>query len=132
MKKKSLGFDKDHVLTVANLTPNIRDSREAIRNELTATPGIQEAAFSASVPGKDRNFNNVYLQGKDPETGMIFNENRIQKNYFSAYGIQFIAGEPFKAYENIEDKCILNQTGAEKLGLENPIGQKVVLFQNAY
>jgi len=132
MKKKSLGFDKDHVLMVANLTPNIRDSREAIRNELTATAGIQEAAFSASVPGKDRNINNVYLQGKDPETGMIFNENRIQKNYFSTYGIQFIAGEPFKAYENIEDKCILNQTGAEKLGLEDPIGQKVVLFQNAY
>ena len=132
MKNKSLGFDKEHVVTIGGLSKNIRESRDAIRNELVTKTGIKQAAFSASVPGKDRNINNVYVDGKDPETGLIFNENRVLKNYFDTYGIQFISGEPFKNFENIEDKCILNQTGIKKLGLEEPIGKKVVLFQNRY
>lgn len=132
MKNKSLGFDEEHVVTVGGLSKNIRESRDAIRNELVTQTGIKQAAFSASVPGKDRNINNVYMEGENPETGLIFNENRVLKNYFETYGIQFISGEPFKNFENIADKCILNQTGIKKLGLENPIGKKVVLFQDSY
>ncbi|MCF8231987.1 MAG: ABC transporter permease [Bacteroidales bacterium] len=132
MKNKSLGFDKEHVVTVGGLSKNLRESRDAIRNELVTNTGIKQAAFSASVPGKSRNINNVYVEGQDPETGLIFNENRVLKNYFDTYGIHFISGEPFKNYESIEDKCILNQTGINKLDLKNPIGKKVVLFQNTY
>lgn len=130
MKNKSLGFDKDHVITVSNLTPNLRESRDAIQGELIAKTGIKDAAFSSSVPGKDRNIDNVYIAGKKPETGLIFNENRVFKNYFGTYGIEFVAGEPFTSFEQIENKCIMNQTGIEKLGIENPIGEKVVVFDD--
>ncbi|MGM0565439.1 MAG: FtsX-like permease family protein [Bacteroidota bacterium] len=132
MKNKSLGFDKEHVVTIGGLSKNLRESRDAIRNELVTKNGIKQAAFSTSVPGKDRNINNVYVDGSDPESGLIFNENRVLKNYFDTYGIQFISGEPLKNFENIEDKCILNLAGVKKLGLENPVGKKVVLFQDAY
>ncbi len=130
MKSKSLGFDKDHVITISNLTPKLRESRDAIQRELITKAGIKDAAFSNSVPGKSRNINNVYIAGNNTETGLIFNENRVFKNYFSTYGIEFVAGEPFTSFEQIENKCILNQTGVKKLGIENPIGKKVVVFED--
>jgi len=132
MKNKSLGFNKDHVVTVGGLSKNLRESRDAIRNELVTKTGIKQAAFSSSVPGKSRNINNVYVKGRDPETGLIFNENRVLKNYFDTYGMSFISGEPFNNFENIADKCVINQSGIKKLGLKNPIGKKVVLFQDSY
>jgi len=130
MKTKSLGFDKEHVVSVNSLSKNLRESRDAIRKELVTKTGIKEAAFSSAIPGKPRNIENIYIKGEDPETGLIFNENRVLKHYFSTYGIKLIAGNPFKNYENIENKCILNETGVKKLGLEDPIGKKVIRFEN--
>lgn len=130
MKNKSLGFDKEHVVTVNSLSRNLRESRDAIRKELVTKTGITEAAFSSSIPGKSRNIESIYVKGEDPETGHIFNENRVLKHYFNTYGIPFIAGNPFKNYENIENKCILNETGVNKLGLDGPVGKKIIRFNN--
>jgi len=127
VKNKELGFDKKNVFVLQNLTNQIRNSYPTIKAELQQFPEVLYITASQSVPGKSRVSNDIiYRVEETRETGVLFNINRIQHDYLSTYGIKLIEGQDFsKEYRLDSTKAIINEFGAKKLGLKNPIGQRV-------
>ncbi|NQV02110.1 MAG: ABC transporter permease, partial [Bacteroidia bacterium] len=128
MKNRDLGFDRNNVVVIQNLTENIRKGFPSIKGELMNNPNIRSVTASHSVPGKNRVSNDfVYFKGEDPNSGILFNVNRILHDYYSTYGIAFKYGRDFSIQNSLDfEACIINETGAKKLGEENPVGRKLI------
>ncbi|MFO7998981.1 MAG: FtsX-like permease family protein [Bacteroidales bacterium] len=129
MKHKDLGFDREHVITVTNLTRAITNSYESLKAELLQNPNIISVAASESIPGQQRSAQNCYKRGDDPSTAILVHENRIQHDYLETFGIRLIEGRDFDPEMRTDSTgFIINQATARKLGLDNPIGEEITVW----
>ncbi len=129
IRERNLGFNKENVVVFKNLTDGIRDSYPSIKAEMLARPGVLNVTASQSVPGLNRSVQNLYKQGDDPTTAIMVHENRVQDEYIKTMGMHIIRGRDFDpALKTDTASFIINQTAAEKLGLTDPIGQKLVVW----
>jgi putative ABC transport system permease protein len=131
MKEKDLGFNREHVVTVKKLTPTIRRSYQSIRSELLQHPRILEVTASQSIPGEDRSLQNGYKKGDDAGSAIMMYENRVQPGYLETFGLRLIAGRDFdRELKTDSAAIILNETAVKKLGLVDPIGQEIYVWQH--
>ncbi len=133
-KNKSLGFNKDAVITVP--FPGDSSSRtriNALKDQLLQQAGIKGVSISLYGPAdesgwhSDFEFNNstkpvdfgASLKWADPE-------------YFKLYDIHFVAGGPYKGTDTISG-YVVNETLIHKLGITDPkqaIGKYIMLWKN--
>nr|NQU89250.1 ABC transporter permease [Bacteroidota bacterium] len=126
IKNKDLGFDREHVVSVERVSRKIRSSHESVKAELLQNPNILSVTASQSVPGVDRSVQNCYKKGDDPKTAIMINENRVQHDYVKTFGLRIVAGRDFDpAMKTDTAAFIINQIAEKKLGLDNPVGQEV-------
>lgn len=129
MKHKELGFERENVITVTNLTGAIINSYESLKAELLQNPNIISVAASESIPGQQRSAQNCYKRGDDPSTAILVHENRIQHDYLETFGIRLIEGRDFDPEMRTDSASfIINQATAGKLGLDNPIGEEITVW----
>jgi putative ABC transport system permease protein len=130
MKTKELGFDRENVVTVEKITQKIRSSFQSLKAELLQNPNIITVAGSQSVPGINRSLQNCYRQGDDPRNAIMIHENRVLHDYVNTFGITITEGRDFDPKMSTDTASVLlNQQAVQKLGLTDPIGAKVVVWQ---
>ena len=130
MKHKDLGFQRENVITVGSLTQTIGNSYESLKAELLQHPGILSVTASQSVPGRDRSLQNSYKKGDDPATAIMMFENRIRHDYIKTYNMQLVAGQDFDPAMRTDSAAfIINETAARKLGLVDPVGQEIHVWE---
>jgi putative ABC transport system permease protein len=129
VSKAELGFDLKRVIVYENLSDEIIASFPYLKNRILQYPSVKSVTASYSIPGKHRIANSVvYKYGSSEASGIIINVNRVQHDYLKTYGIQLAQGEDFsKLYLRDSTSYVINQEAADKLGLENPVGQEIVL-----
>ncbi|MDD4645069.1 MAG: ABC transporter permease [Bacteroidales bacterium] len=127
--KADLGFDMKGVVVYENLTNQIIGSYNYLKNRILQLPSVSSVTASLSIPGKHRISNSVvYRYGSSESSGTIINVNRVQQDYLKTYGIQLVQGEDFSQLHNLDSlSYIINEEAVQKLGLENPIGEEIVL-----
>lgn len=131
-KNKSLGFNKDAVITVPFPGDSASRTRvNALKDQLLQQPGIKDVSVSLYGPAdnsgwfSDFKFNNSAkavdfgssLKWADPE-------------YFKLYDIRFVAGGPYKNTDTISG-YVVNETLIHKLGITDPkqaIGKYIMLW----
>lgn len=132
IQQKDPGFNKENVLVFHNLTGKIRNSYKSLKGEMKNLPYVVEVTASQSVPGYDRSVQNLYNEGDDPKSGMIVYENRVQHGYIETMGLHIIKGRDFNPEMATDTGVfILNEIAVKKLGLKNPIGKKVVVWEQS-
>lgn len=130
MKNRNPGFDRENVVIFQNITGKIRDSFQSIKGEMENSPYVVSVTASQSVPGFDRSVQNMYVHGDDPKTGMIVYENRVQHGYVQTLGMQVVSGRAFNPEMKTDTAAfVINEAAAKKLGLEDPVGKKVVVWR---
>lgn len=130
MKHKDLGFDREHVISIHNLSPAIRSTYTSLKAELLQHPNILNVTASQSVPGETQSLQNSYRQGDDPSSAVIMYENRIQHGYLETFGMRIVEGRDFDPEMRTDTASfILNQAAVRKLGLENPIGARIYVWR---
>jgi ABC-type antimicrobial peptide transport system permease subunit len=130
LQNKDLGFDKEQVLVVKGVTGKIRNSYDALKNELLDNPAITSVTASISFPGQGRSVQNAHKAEDKASESIIIHENRVQDDYVKTYGIEILEGRSFqKGMKTDSNSFIINQAAAKKLGLEDPIGKEIVVFQ---
>lgn len=128
MKNKDLGFAKDNLVYIYNLTAPIRSSFDAIRSELLQNPIIENVTASQAVPGTGGSGQTCRLATADPNSGFHINENRIQDHYIETFKIKIVQGRDFDPQLQTDSAAfIINEVTVKKLGLLNPVGQKIVV-----
>ncbi len=131
MKHKDLGFDRENVLSVRGITQNIRQAYPVLRSELMQHPNITHVSASQDVAGESFSLQNGRRSTDAPEASIMIYENRIQHGYLETFGIRIVKGRDFDP-EMMTDTAaiILNETAVRQLGLENPIGEEIVVWQH--
>ncbi len=130
MKQKDLGFDREHVISVKSLSPAIRNTYTSLKAELLEHPNILNVTASQSVPGEIQTLQNSYRQGDDPKSAIMIYENRVQHDYLETFGMHIVEGRNFDPEMRTDSASfILNQAAVRKLGLENPIGARIHVWQ---
>ncbi len=130
IRERNLGFNKENVVIFKNLTDGIRDSYKSLKAEMLAYPDVISVTASQSVPGLSRSIQNLYKQGDDPNTAIMVHENRIQDDYIKTMGMKIIEGRDFNPEMPTDTSAyVINETAVKKLGLADPIGQNLVVWQ---
>lgn len=123
LKNKDLGFAENQVLVISN-AQDLKDSKQAFKNELLKVPGVKSASFSKRMPGG--NFDDVHSIMLDANNTMVFDAFTVDEDYKNTLGLRMTEGEWFKDELVTSDSLIMiNNAAAQLLGLENPVGEVI-------
>jgi len=134
MKKKELGFNKDHIIICNVETESYEEIRknESFKRELLKNPNIRKMAFSYGAPFYNDTYWDFRWEGSAEGETMIFPVNNIDYDFIDTYGMEIIAGRNFmQTFYSDKNKCIINETAAKKLGWADT-SNNVTNFQDKY
>jgi putative ABC transport system permease protein len=122
IQKKSLGFDKDHVVTL-DYNSGLHNSYNAFRTELLANTNIKEVGRSSRIPtGRllDANGSQINLGDSLAPTKADIKFVRADENFLPAYGINIVAGRNFYRDNTLDtNSFLINEAAVKALGLKS-------------
>jgi putative ABC transport system permease protein len=126
MRNRDTGFNKAQVV-ILPMTEQMQQHFDAIREDLSKHPGIKGVTASTRKLGTSLWRNQVFFEGKNPEEQWISPYMTVDYNFLSFYGIELLEGRNFSpeyADDSSSRSYIINETLAQQIGWENPIGQR--------
>jgi len=129
LKDKELGFEKEGLTTIDINSRVLRDQFEAIKDEFSRIPAVQEVAVSSRVPGEWKNIPIVKTirNGQDVSEAEDMLFFGVDEDFLTTFDITLLAGSNFDGNPSDSTKVLLNKTAAMALGLSEPIGQFIEL-----
>lgn len=127
MKNKSLGFQKENMLVIANTRNAVTPQLNAFKNELLKNTQIESVTASFSKPGGLRPI--MFVKSEtviDDEANLNLAGINIDFDYMSTFGINILQGRDFNRSMPVDStqSIMLNEQGARELNmLEDPIGR---------
>jgi putative ABC transport system permease protein len=130
MEHKSLGFNKDHVITLAN-NAGLNDKYESFKTQLLDNPGIKAITRSSRIPS-GRLLDNM---GSQIDRGDSLTPTQADikfvvadEDFIPTYGVGMIQGRNFsKSYGMDTSAFLINEAAVKVLGLksaEDAIGKR--------
>ena len=102
---------------------------KAFKNELLKSSQVKSVSVSDYLPiaGTKRDGNTFYKEGKTKEDiGVGSQKWQVDYDYMKTMGMNIIEGRYFsKDMASDSAAAVINKTMAEKLGLKDPIGQRI-------
>ncbi|UCE42961.1 MAG: ABC transporter permease, partial [Candidatus Aminicenantes bacterium] len=128
IKYKDVGYDRDHIVELRVWEDEWREKQENIKSELMRNRKILGASVHSRGP---LNLGNVGPAEVELDSGEMGRVGQIyccyvDYNFIDLYGIEVVEGRPFapEFATDSENAVIINQTTADTLGLNQPIGKK--------
>ena len=129
IKNKNLGFDKENILVIRLGNKNLQQNYEPFKNELLKNPRILKISASVQLPTTIRTNNGSGWEGRSEGESMDVYEGVIDYNFLDVYGIKLINGRNFsKDIPTDNNAYIINETLAETVGWDDPVGKKFGFF----
>lgn len=126
MKNKYLGFDKEHLIVVPANQEGIDANRltNLFKNELGDRNEFVNLSAVSNIFG--RGYHRVGYRTSDNETRTTY-EFRVDPDFVKTMGMNIVRGRDFDPalISDSVNSVLINETLAEKFGLENPVGQKL-------
>jgi len=124
MQEKSLGFDKERIVTIGYDEATMNKTYDAFRSELRNSSLIKDLGRSSRIPSGRL----LDEQGASAESGDSLRPVSADIKYVSTdfdfiptYGMHVLAGRSFsRAYGTDTTSFVLNAAGARALGLQQP------------
>jgi putative ABC transport system permease protein len=128
MLNKKVGFDKDQVLLIQG-TNTLDNKLETFKTDLLKSSEVKSVSIGDYLPisGSKRDGNTFFKLGKMKEDIGVFTQKwQVDYDYLKTMGMHMIQGRYFsKDMASDSEAAVINKTMAEKLGLKNPIGQRI-------
>jgi len=128
MLNKKVGFDRDQVMLIKG-TNTLDNKIEAFKNDLLKSSEIKSATIGDYLPiaGTKRDGNTFHKEGKIKEDiGVSAQKWQVDYDYVKTMGMHVIEGRYFsKDMASDSEATVINKTMAKKLGLKNPVGQRI-------
>lgn len=124
-----LGFEKDQVMVVKNIT-SLGNQSKAFKETLLANPGISSVAGSYSLPG-----GHFVSSGFKPENAesILLNFGICDPEFIEALQLEMVQGR-FFSHDFTTDKTaiIINETALKLLNWDEPIGKKLTSLDKTF
>ena len=132
---QKVGYDRSQVIEIFG-TNMLGEKLETFKAELKSITGVENASVSDFLPieGTKRNGNTFYGEdkGKD-DRGIPGQAWDVDEDYLSTLGMKLVQGRNFsKDRPTDRQTTIINQTMAEKLNMDNPVGKNLLRFGDKY
>lgn len=128
MKNKKLGFDKEQLVIIPNLTDTARHSLASIKHELAGLPGVINVASASNIPGQGGRMTNFLPEGFAEDESVLMMHMDIDDKCIPTLGFRLSAGRNFsadRATDTIES-AIINETAVKMFHWQDPIGKTIV------
>ncbi len=125
---KKPGFDKDQVLLIEGA--NTLDKKTtAFKEELLRVPQIKTVSVCDYLPisGSKRDEESFYREGRTKiDIGVSAQKWQVDYDYLITMGMRIVGGRGFsRDMASDSSAIIINQAMAKKMGLKNPLGQRI-------
>jgi putative ABC transport system permease protein len=121
MTKKDLGFDKENLIVIRRVDAFWRQ-KEAFRDLVMQTEGVEDVGFSRQVPGMDFS-NNAFFRDDDPDKNTyLLQQAWVSFDYPQTLGVRLASGRFFsRNYGTDSTAVLINEAAVRSLGLEEPV-----------
>jgi putative ABC transport system permease protein len=129
VQSKNLGYDNDNVIFFG-IEGKVKTSTETFLSEIRQIQGVVGASSSShTFIGQNNNTSGLSWEGKNPEDKILFENVRVNHDLIETMRMELLEGRDF-SNQNTADtlKIIFNETAIDIMGLEDPIGQVVKLW----
>lgn len=125
---KQLGFDKEQVLVIEG-AQTLGDEAQTLKQEILSLSDVSSATLSDYLPVSKtkRNGNGFWKAGQVEIDNPIYGQYwRVDHDYIPTMEIEMAKGRNFSIEMATDSQAvIINETLAEELGLEDPIGKEI-------
>jgi putative ABC transport system permease protein len=133
MKSKELGFDQEAVISIKIHQDVALGGVDVIKlktlqDQFATIPGVLSTSAISNLPGEQFDQNPIYLKD-DPDYKIDASELYIDFNAAKVLNIKILLGRDFDKSHESDTKgtnFIINETMANQLNLDNPIGEELV------
>lgn len=133
---KSLGFDKDQVITIHGLNTLDSANKVSIKKELVQLPSVKATTISDFLPVEGSAIHNrTYWLASERLLDDGFEAARwtVDEDYLETYGMTLVQGENFTGATSDRKSIIINESMVRALGLTDAVGEHVVdMFDQKY
>jgi predicted permease len=129
VQNKSLGYNKDNLIYFA-MDGRVADQTETFLSEARRLPGIVNISTIAhDLIGRQNNTSGLEWEGKNPEDLILFEHVRVDYDMLETIGVELKEGRFFsRRFGADTTKIIFNEKAIEIMGLEDPIGKRIRLW----
>ena len=126
IKKKDLGFKKDHIVVVRMQDQRLRQNYEILSEAFKQQSKILDVTVCENLPHAIAGGGGNDWEGKEPDvTYPTFYNTFVGYNFLDFYGIELVAGRNFSKLHLTDDKAyIVNETAVKAMSIENPVGKR--------
>ncbi|MEM8486524.1 MAG: ABC transporter permease [Bacteroidota bacterium] len=129
IQTKNLGYDRDNVIAIQR-EGALENDVETFLAEVKALPGVQHASNSSSKLIESSNFTwGIDWPGRQPDEQLQINPFIVSYGYLETFDINLVRGRSFdQTHGNEYNKVILNEAAVASMGLENPLGTVLTIW----
>jgi putative ABC transport system permease protein len=131
LRNKSLGFNKEHVVTVRLSDRYSQKNYEILKQSLLQESNVSAVALSSTLPGSG-NFHgfDIVPEGTDPSSPVSIKTLGVDEDFVSAYQLELVSGRNFSHDIQTDQRgaFILNESAAKKLNWREPLEKKLDLI----
>jgi len=121
-----LGFDRSGIIA-ANLNHEARTKLDVLKKELARHADIVSVSAAAALPIEWDTEEQVVPEGVAKEDALNMNTYAVDYGFIEMLGIKIRQGRSFSQDFADVNNFIINETAAEQLQWENPIGKQLVI-----
>jgi putative ABC transport system permease protein len=129
MSDKSLGFDREQVLVVERGFSLEAQTAKTLIEEIKRLPQVAGVAGSFSIPGRENDFFGIQFQPEGSSEILTTKSMVVADGLAEVLGFELAEGRWFAEGMNDSLNLILNESAVKVMGLENPIGRKLIDVQ---
>lgn len=132
IKSRELGYDQNNLLVV-DYTADI-DKHFSVMKEEILNAGVADALTKSQAPITAIFSNNfVEWPGKPKDEKVLFTTLRTDYDFTKTMGITVFEGRDFsEQFKSDTAAVIINKTAAKIMGLNEPIGQKLTIWERQF
>ncbi|SEM63237.1 ABC-type antimicrobial peptide transport system, permease component [Chitinophaga rupis] len=128
-RSRPVGYSRDGLINIKNLTPDIYQHFAAFREDLIRTGAVTEAAESSTpVTESNNEQSNFDWQGREANgNNQGFATVGVSKEYGKTIGWHFVDGRDYQTGPEGADALafVVNESAAKLMGFKNPVGETV-------
>ena len=129
IQTRNLGYDKDNVMIISS-EGKVNESAETFLQEVQKIEGVVDASSTGhDMTGHNGGTYGIEWEGKDPNDRTEFERVSVNYDFIELMGIEMKEGRTFsKDFGDEGSKIIFNEAGIKFMGMKDPIGKKVKLW----
>lgn len=133
IQTQDLGLNRENVVITGN-NQALGMRFDSFRSELSSKPGIRSVTCAAQGPTWVGESIQMDWEGNPSDVMMPIDYTVVDFDFFETFEMEIIQGRGFsKAFPtDMKEACVISETVAKRMGLENPIGTSVYMDHPAW